>query len=94
MQTSGSVYTPQVTAVGATTVAVPGTTTENYSPLKAPGRPRKEQSSGNPWGPNQDGGDTTEEGSPLGDAMLPLLLMALAFGGVVALRKRRNSSAV
>ena len=36
MQTSGSAYTPQVTAVGATDVSSMATTTESYSPAKAP----------------------------------------------------------
>ena len=35
------------------------------------------------------GGDAGQGPSPLGDAVLPLLLLALAFGGYVYLRKQR-----
>ncbi len=86
MQTSGSNYTPQVTEVGAPMAASEATTTEGTAPAKAPGGPRKT---------NYDdlfdrGGDTGQsEGSPLGDAVLPLMLMAMAFSGVVYMRKRK-----
>jgi len=82
MQGSGSTYSPQVTEVGATSVVSEATTTESYSPAKAPSGPRREF------------GKPTEElqsdESPLGDAVLPLMLMALAFGAYVAIRKRRQ----
>ena len=82
MQGSGSTYSPQVTEVGATSVASEATTTESYSPAKAPSGPRREF------------GKPTEElqsdESPIGDAVLPLMLMALAFGAYVAIRKRRQ----
>jgi hypothetical protein len=87
MQTSGSVYTPQVTAVGATTIAEPATTTESSSPAKASSGPRR----AGEWGTGLP--EYGQGPSPIGDAVLPLMLMALAFGGVVALRKRRKSSA-
>jgi len=81
MQTSGSALTPQVTAVGATTVGEMATTTENYSPAKAPGGPRRSlDSPGDTW---------QSEESPIGDALLPLSLMALAFCGVVYMRRKR-----
>lgn len=38
------------------------------------------------------GGDTGQsDESPLGDAALPLMLFAIAFGGVIALRRRREA---
>ncbi len=37
---------------------------------------------------NVDVGEA-EEGSPIGDAVLPLLLMSMAFAGVIYLRRRR-----
>ena len=91
MQTSGSTYSPPVTAVGAMSATSEATTTESYSPAKL-GGPRRTQSSGDPWGQNQDGGDTSEEGSPIGDAVLPLLLLAAAFCGLIALRRKRKQS--
>ena len=81
MQTSGSNYAPQVTNVGATTVTSNVTTTETYSPTNGPRRV---------IGTNPDGGEGSND-SPIGDAMLPLMLCALAFGGVVALRRRREA---
>lgn len=82
MQGAGSNYAPQVTAVGATGVSDMATTTESYSPAKAPSGPRRT------IGNNQDGG-TGDPGSPIGDALIPLSLMALAFAGYVALRRKR-----
>ncbi len=72
MQTSGSAYTPQVTAVGATAVTDNATTTESYSPTKGPNRAKRSLD------------DTPEVGpigndSPLGDAVLPLMLCACTF---------------
>ena len=80
---SGSTYSSNPT-INENGVA----TTPSYSPARSSG-PRRTQSSGDPWGQNQDGGDTSEEGSPIGDAVLPLLLMSLAFVGVTYIRKRR-----
>ena len=89
MQTSGSAYTPQVTAVGATDVSSMATTTESYNPAKAPGRPRRSDSS-DPWGHNQDGGETGDEGSPLGSVWA--LLVFAAVGGAVVLRRRKGQT--
>ena len=88
MKGSGSTYSSQVTAVGATGVSDMATTTESYTPAKGPRRAKMDESS-DPWGQNQDGGDTTEEGSPIGDAVLPLLLMAMLFAGVVYTRRKK-----
>ena len=80
MQGTGSSYAPQISAVGATTVGEMATTTETYSPAKVGPRRDKE----NP-------GDIgyKDEGSPIGDAVLPLMLMALAFGGYIAIKRKK-----
>lgn len=89
----GSSYSPQVTAVGAATVNEMATTTDNYSPSNAPGRPRRTSIDG---GDNE--GWTTKpdtEGtglSPIGDAVLPLLLMSLAFGMFIYFRRKRSAA--
>lgn len=84
MRTSGSAYSPQITAVGATTVSSMATTTETYSPAKAPGS-----------GPRRgfDTGAETEQSEefPVGDAVLPLMICAAVFCGVIALRRKRSA---
>ena len=57
----------------------------SYSPANAPTGPRR--ATGN----NQDPGHTEDETSPLGDGVLPMLIMALAFGGAVYLQRRREA---
>lgn len=84
MQGSGSAYSSQVTAVGATGVSDMATTTESYSPSKAPSGPRKEF--GKPTNP----GNQSEE-YPLGDAVLPMMIMAMLFAGVVYTRRKKAS---
>lgn len=84
MQTSGSNYTPQVNVVGATGVDNIATTTESYSPANAPSGPRR----GFDNTPNPGEGNP---GSPIGDAMLPLMLMAVVFGGAIAFRRKREA---
>lgn len=37
------------------------------------------------------GGDAGQGPSPIGDAVLPLMLFAVAFGGVIALRRKRSA---
>lgn len=81
MQTSGSNYTPQVNAVGATTAPSVATTTESYSPAATQGPNRAKKF--------DTGGDSEKGPSPIGDAMVPLMLMAVAFGGVVYFRRKR-----
>ena len=85
MQTSGSNYAPQINAVGATSVNDMATTTASYSPAKAPGGPHKSIEY------NQEF-DDNDEGSPIGDAVLPMLLMAMLFAGVVYTRRRKALS--
>jgi len=89
MAGAGSAYSTQVTAVGATSVQSMATTTESYSPAKGPNRAKKEGE--DDWGYNQNGGYHDEDNSPLGDAILPLSLMAVAFCGVVYLRRRKRA---
>ena len=93
MQGSGSTYSPQVTEVGATSVASEATTTESYSPAKTPGGPRRTSISNDEdegWTPRTDTEGT--DLSPIGDAVLPLMLMAVAFCGVVYFRRRKALS--
>ena len=73
MQGSGK-YVAPVTAVGATSAAT------TYSPAQAPNGPRRGFDTG---------GDTKPGPSPIGDAVLPLALMALTFAGVIYFRKRK-----
>ena len=82
MQGTGSSYAPQVSAVGATTVGEMATTTESYSSANAPG-PRKAFDTGG------ETGKSTE--SPIGDAVLPMLLCAAVFCGVIMLRRKRSA---
>lgn len=66
---------------------VSGLTTE-VSPLKAPGRP------GVPNSPNGNGRPGTEQVgglAPIGDAVLPLLVMAFAYG-MIFVRKMRKAA--
>ena len=92
IQGSGSTYAPQVTAVGATAAPQQATTTTGtYSPAKAPSGPRRAEINLN----NNDfldGTDTNQsDQSPLGDAVLPLMLMAMSFCGIIYLRRQKAS---
>ena len=88
MQGTGSAYAPQVTAVGATSVGDMATTTGS---AKAPGGPRRVgEDYSDDWGHNQHVGEG-DTGSPVGDALIPLLVMSLAFGGYIALRRKRTA---
>lgn len=74
MQGTNSTYVPQVTAVGATTVEEMATTTETYSPAQAPTNgPRKINPVAAP--------------TPVGDALIPLMLCA---GAYLIVRARRR----
>ena len=81
IQNEGSVYSSQVTPVGSTAVPAMATTTESYSPAKAPGGPRRVFDSGADVNHSEE--------SPIGDAVLPLMVMALAFCGFVAIKRKR-----
>ena len=88
MQGSGSAYSAQVTAVGAAEVTDMAQTTTNES--SGPNR-RKGKKEDDPFnGQNIGGtGNPNEPGTPIGDAMLPMLLMAMLFAGVVYTRRKR-----
>ena len=86
MQGSGSAYSSQVTAVGATGVAVLGASSS--APANAPSRPHREQASGR----NAGEATTGSNQSPIGDAVLPLLLMAAGFGLYTTLRRRKKTA--
>ena len=76
----GTVYEP----FSNTTPSEQSEVGSGYSPARRAGAIRK---SGE-WGTNQDGGEG-DEGSPLGDGVWPLLLCAVVFCGVIALRRKR-----
>ena len=80
MQGSGN-YVAPVTAVGAASAASDATTT--YSPAKAPNGPRRSL---------ETPGEAGQGGSPIGDALIPLSLMAVAFCGVIYYRRRKALS--
>ena len=72
-------YTAPITEVGSSSVGQMATTTG--SAAKAPGGPRRGKIDGADNDPSSQ--------SPIGDAVLPLVLMALTFAGVVYFRKRK-----
>lgn len=84
MKGAGSAYSSQITEVGAVTASEMATTTESYTPAK--NGPRKMGASGRNPGDVSTG--STE--SPLGDALVPLMLMALGFGVCCAVRGRKE----
>jgi len=77
MQGSGSAYSanPALNSDGTAAYNAPS---EAPSPI----RPRREPK------PNQE--VSPEDQAPIGDAVLPLMLMAAAAAGVIALRRRRT----
>lgn len=89
MKGSGSSYSPQVTAVGAVGVSEMGTTTTGgNSSHKA----KRSFDGGTYEGGGTNPGETgfQDDGSPIGDALLPLLLMSLAFGMFVYFRRKQT----
>lgn len=84
---SGSTYSPQVNAVGATTASEMATTTSSYSPAKAPGGPRK---IGEASGRNPGDVSTGSDQSPIGEPWV-MAVFAAAFGGAIAFRRRREA---
>ena len=82
MQTSGSTYSPQVTAVGADAPATQSpVAAPNRGPLKSTGLPGVTEEMG-----------TGQGNTPLGDALIPLTIMALIYALVVYFRKRKQTS--
>ena len=80
MQPSGSLLAPQVTAVGATSVNDMATTTSSARANVGPRRSKDDPGEVTPF---------IDPGSPIGDALIPLLVMSLAFGGYIAIRRKR-----
>lgn len=76
---SGSAYSSQVTAVGSSVAASEATTTESYSP----GHIRKSIDVNTEW-------EEGDPGSPIGDALLPLLLMAMVYGVGCTVYRRKH----
>ena len=74
---SGTVYEPFSTATPAE---------QNYSPATAPSGPRR----AGEWGTGLP--EYGQGPSPIGDAVLPLMLCAALFCGVIALRRRKEQA--
>ena len=85
MAGSGSAYTSNPT--------IGDDGTADYGGSSGPNR-RKGKKDENPFGDQTIGdvGNPNEPGTPIGDAVLPLILMALAFCGVVYLRRKKALS--
>lgn len=75
---NGTVYEPFSNSVPSEQSAVGS----SYTPTSRPRRSKE-----NPGEP----GITDDNASPIGDAVLPLMLFAVAFGGVIAFRRRREA---
>ena len=84
MPGSGSEYSSQVTAPGASYVGDMANTTEANSPGRPTGKRRS-------FDNNQDPGNTSDTSSPVGE---PWVLLAFAAGAaaVIAARRRRGSA--
>ena len=89
-QVVGSTYSPNVQQVGATSVPMMATTTESYSPSSAPGiRKAKKEETQDDRTPGEASSGSSQ--SPIGDAVLPLLLMACAYLAFRVARRRREA---
>lgn len=75
---NGTVYEPFSNSVPSEQ----STVGSSYTPTSRPRRSKE-----NPGDP----GITDDDASPIGDAVLPLMLFAVAFGGVIAFRRRREA---
>ena len=67
---------------------------QSYSPAQTPGGPRRGYDANGNWVPDSEdfgGGAETGESEqfPIGDAVLPLMLMAMLFAGVVYYRRKK-----
>ena len=94
MQESGSRYSSKVTPVGATGVGAMSSTTSSFAPSQAPSGPRRDpiyNGEGDEGWVDKPDIDKTQL-SPLGDAVLPLMLMAFAFSGILYLRRRKQTA--
>ena len=77
MTGSGSTYSANPTLNSDGTALYEGA---SYTPAKAPGGPNRVP-------------PTDHSNTPIGDAVLPLLLMAVAFGGYIAIRRKKHAEA-
>ena len=68
--------------------AVSGTTMANDNAPGGPKRAKKDVGGGGSTDDDEDP-DVPGEPMPIGDAVLPLMLMAMLFAGVIAVRKKR-----
>ena len=85
MKGSGSSYSSQVNAVGAVSVhematTTSGTSSQNNGPHKAKKTIEDDTDPG-----------ALDDGSPIGDAVLPLMLMACAYLGMRVYLKRKRA---
>lgn len=80
VQYKGTVYEP----FSNTTPSEQSEVGASYSPAQAPDGPRRT------LGHGTDPGSQSND-FPIGDAVLPLMAMAVVFGAIVALRRRRNT---
>lgn len=87
MQMSGSSYTPQVTAVGSEYVIDAPTSGPAQSPKTGRGLRKSD------YGENTevDKENNQDPEFPIGDAVWPLMLMALAYLGVRVFRARKRA---
>ena len=90
VQTQAFQSTSTMTPVGSAYSANPSLNADGtaYNPATSSG-PRKAKTEDPLLPPNPDIQEGDTGNTPLGDAVLPLMLMALAFGGVIYLRRRK-----
>ena len=88
MTGSGSSYSanPTLNSDGTASYNEATTSTRNSGPRRA-----KMEGEDDDWGHNPQIGEGNE-GSPLGDTLLPLLLMSLTFCGYLYLRRKRSEA--
>ena len=88
MTGSGSQYSANPTLNSDGTAAY---SNASYSTSSKSGPRRAKMEGEDEWGTNQEHKDV-DEGSPLGDTLLPLLFMSLAFGMFVYFRRKRSAA--
>lgn len=92
LQTQVFQSTSTMTPVGSAYSANPSISADGtaYTPsAQAQSGPRRTAAS--PGSPTTPGAGSEENQFPVGDAVLPLALMALAFAGVIYLRRRKRA---
>lgn len=91
MQGAGSAYSSNPAGLNEDGQATYSDPESSLTPAYAPSK-RRNAGENDDWASNPEGGGGAgeiDEGSPIGDAVLPLLLMAAAAAGVIAYRRRR-----